>query len=64
MVAPGSSLFLILIRYINAGHTTLSPLFFFSYILVALTQVSLSIVMCCTPQFSLYYIGGHFINSD
>lgn len=43
MVVPGSSLFLVLIHYIKAGHTTLSALFFISYLIVATMQARLNI---------------------
>ena len=45
MVIPGSALFLILIRYANAGHTTLSVMFFFAYLIVAIMQVT-ALIKC------------------
>ncbi|XP_003384010.3 PREDICTED: solute carrier family 41 member 1-like isoform X2 [Amphimedon queenslandica] len=44
MVVPGSSLFLVLIHYIKAGHTTLSALFFISYLIVAIMQVAILLI--------------------
>ena len=44
MVIPGSALFLVLIRYANAGHTTLSVMFFVAYLMVATTQVMATIM--------------------
>jgi solute carrier family 41 len=45
MVIPASALFLMLIRYIKAGHTTLSVMFFFSYLLVAIAQAAILLIV-------------------
>jgi solute carrier family 41 len=39
LVIPGSAIFLLVIHVLNAGHTTLSPMFFFGYLLCAVLQV-------------------------
>ncbi|CAI7993975.1 Solute carrier family 41 member 1 [Geodia barretti] len=38
LVIPGSAIFLVVIHILNAGHTTLSPMFFFGYLLCAVFQ--------------------------
>ena len=39
MVIPGSALFLFVIALLQAGHTTLTLLFFIGYLICALLQV-------------------------
>ena len=39
MVIPGSLMFLVIIKVADAGHTSLSPRFLFTYLLMAILQV-------------------------
>jgi len=39
MVVPGHIIFIYTIRYMKAGHTSLTPLFVMVYIIAALLQV-------------------------
>ena len=39
MVVPASIIFLMVIKGINAGHTTLSPMFLVAYLITAVLQV-------------------------
>jgi len=43
MVIPGSVIFLLVIRALNAGHTTTSVMFFFGYLICAVLQVSVCV---------------------
>jgi len=42
-VIPGSVIFLLVIRALNAGHTTTSVMFFFGYLICAVLQVSVCV---------------------
>ena len=45
LVLPGSAVFLSVIHVLNAGHTTLSPMFFIGYLVCAVLQVSLTTIL-------------------
>ena len=46
MVIPGSVIFLLVIRALNAGHTTTSAMFFVGYLICAVLQVSVRECVC------------------
>lgn len=42
LAIPGQLLFLLVIAFLNAGHTTITPQFVLVYVIVSLVQVRIS----------------------